>query len=52
MSCTNTMPKIIRNTYTQCNKIDLKFVSIDQDSYQCKVFTSIAYPSLNENKHL
>ena len=25
------------------NKIDLKFVSIDQDPYQCKVLTTISY---------
>ena len=32
-----------RNTYTQCNKINLKFVSVGQDLYQCKAFTSRSY---------
>ena len=34
------------------NKIDLKFVSINQDPYKCKVFISIAYLPLNVNKQL
>ena len=32
-------------------KTGFKFVSIDQDPYQCKELISIAYPPLNVNKH-
>ena len=34
------------------NKIDLQFLSINQDLYQSKLFTFISYTSLNVKEHL
>ena len=34
------------------DKIDLKFVSVDQEPYQCNIFISTVYPPLNVKKYL
>ena len=41
----------VKNTHTY-NKIDLKFISINQDLYQCKLFISISSPPLSIKEHL